>query len=118
MPEQISTRFFNIKVSVQNVGNNKTSGVVQVYAGKVDRGQDDYERVLIGFARSSILEINKSDEVEVHCRLDPVSHWNDCAKEFEVQDGKYNIWVSQYEGDSAEPAVVRIPAVKWGVKKA
>jgi len=118
MPEQIPTRFFNIKVKVQNVGNNETSGVVQVYAGKVERGENDYERVLIGFARSSILDINKSEEVEVHCRLDPVSHRNDGAREFELQDGKYNIWVPQYEGDSAEPAVVRIPAVKWGVKKA
>lgn len=115
--EQISTRFFNVKVKLQNVGANKTSGVVQVYTGRADRGENDYERVLVGFARSSTLEISKSEEVEVNCRLDPVSHWNGRTNEFEVEGGKYNIWVSQFEGDSAEPVSVQVPAIKWGVKK-
>jgi hypothetical protein len=56
--------------------------------------------------------------VVVNCRLDPVSHWNGCTNEFEVECGKYNIWVSQFEGDSAEPVSVQVPAIKWGVKKA
>jgi beta-glucosidase len=117
VPGKISTRFFNINVNVVNVGTNKTSGVVQVYAGRAERGENDYERVLVGSARSSTLDINKSEDVEVDCRLDPVSHWNGRTNEFEVEGGKYNIWVSQFEGDSAEPVSVQVPAIKWGVKK-
>jgi hypothetical protein len=105
-------------VKVDNIGADKTSGVVQIYAGKAERSDNDYERVLLGFARSSTLEISRSEEVEVTCRLDPVSHWNGRTNEFEVEGGKYNIWVSQFEGDSAEPVSVLFPAIKWGVKKA
>jgi hypothetical protein len=117
VPEQISIRFFNIKVEIQNVGANKTSQMVQIYTDKLQRGSNDYERVLIGFARSSTLSISKSEEVEVNCRLDPVSHWNGSTNESEVEGGKYHLWVSQIGGDSAKSVSVQVPAIKWGVKK-
>jgi hypothetical protein len=117
VPEQISIRIFNVKVEIQNVGANKTSRMAQIYTDKVERGPIDYERVLIGFARSSTLSISKSEEVEVNCRLDPVSHWNGSTNESEVEGGKYHLWVSQIGGDSAKSVSVQVPAIKWGVKK-
>ena len=113
---QLSDRFFNVKVKFQNTGKNKTSGVVQVYAGKQQRGNTDYERVLVGFARSDDLAPNASAEVEVQCRLDPVSHWNGKTNQFEVEGGKYNIWVSQFEGDEVKLDLVEVSAIKWGVR--
>ena len=97
---------------------HKTSTVVQVYAGKVDsaRGDTDYERVLVGFARSADVSVNGSTEVVVACRLDPVSHWNASRQVSEVAGARYNIWVSLYEGDDAEASVVDVGAVEWGVR--
>jgi hypothetical protein len=100
------------------MGSDKTSAVVQVYVGKKQRGENDYESVLVGFARSFNLAPNASEEVGVQCRLDPVSHWNASTNEFKVEGGEYNIWVSQFEGDPASSQIVDVAAIKWSVKKA
>jgi hypothetical protein len=104
-------------VEIQNVGANKTSRTAQIYTDKVQRSPIDYERVLIGFARSSTLSISKSEEVKVNCRLDPVSHWNGSTNESEVEGGQYHLWISQIGGDSAKSVSVQVPAIKLGVKK-
>lgn len=113
----INERFFSIKVGVQNTGDKKTSGVVQVYAGKAGtRQENDYERVLVGFARSDELAPKTSAGVEVQCRLDPVSHWNGSSNHLNVDGGKYNIWVSQFEGDETKAEVVEACPVSWSVR--
>jgi hypothetical protein len=69
--------------------------VIQVYARKAGARQaNDYERVLVGFARSEELGPDASKEVEVQCRLDPVSHWNELSNRFDVDWDKNNVRVS------------------------
>jgi len=102
---------------VQNTGKRKTSGVVQVYVGKAGtRRENDYERVLVGFARSGELAPGTSAEIEVQCRLDPVFHWNGSSNHFDVDGGTYNIWVSQFEGDETKAETVEVSPISWSVR--
>jgi beta-glucosidase len=97
-----TTRFFDVQVMVRNTGPRPSSTVVQIYAGRTnDRQSDDYERVLVGFARTQLIPVGQEMHVNVRCRLDPVAHFNTATKVFEVKEGRYRISASRFEGDEA-----------------
>jgi beta-glucosidase len=112
----ISSRFFRVIVDVTNQGKRMTSGVVQVYGGRVGRAETDYEKVLLGFARID-LSPGKTGSVLVQCRLDPLAHWNISREEFECTGGRYAIVACRYEGDTNGLCVsVNLESTQWGVK--
>jgi hypothetical protein len=115
---EIDTRFFDIEVQVENQGPLPSSTVVQVYLGKAeDRKANDYERALVGFRRAGELPAGGSALVNLQCRLDPVAHWSSGNCQFSVDAGRYNLFVSRYEGD-AESACrgVTVSNVTWSTK--
>jgi beta-glucosidase len=92
-------RFISVSLKVQNKGKIASSAVVQIYAGRHGRrDQDDYERVLIGFQKQ-LVQPGWVQEVSVRCRLDPIAHFNTTTKKLEVVAGEYVIYGSQHEGD-------------------
>jgi beta-glucosidase len=118
IPDALSERFFEVHVTVRNVGSHKSSEVVQIYGGKADQlGPKDYRRVLLGFARSQYLEEGQTETLKIACRLDPLAHWNVESKIFEIEQGDLNIFLSKYEGDE-QSQVRRIPVEKiaWSVR--
>jgi hypothetical protein len=92
------------KVAVQNIGDKKTTGVVQVYAGKAGARQSAEE-----------LGPDACTEVQVQCRLDPISHWNGSSNQSDVDGGKYNAWMSHSEGYETEAEVVEVSTISWGI---
>lgn len=116
VPGSLNERFFDVHVKITNCGHHTSSGVIQIYASKFPPSEDDYVRVLVGFARAESLEPGDSTVVPVHCRLDPVARWNDADKSFSVPAGQYNILASRYEGDAQSLVqTVSVGQVGWGV---
>lgn len=112
----LNDRFFDMQVQITNNGHRASSGVVQIYAGKSSPSEDDYARVLVGFARADPLAPGDSSVVSVHCRLDPVARWNNTTKRFAVPAGEYNIFASRCEGDSNSLVkTISVQHVEWGV---
>jgi beta-glucosidase len=114
----VTDRFFTVRLSMTNKGARPSSGVVQIYCGKTaERGENDYERVLVGFARSAELAPDASETVSVQCRLDPIAHWNSRDKHFEVDAGSYRVFASRFEGDADSLTTsISTEGVRWGVK--
>jgi beta-glucosidase len=110
-PRKLDQRFFKASVSVRNAGNNKTTHVVQIYAGAKNGTSIDYQRVLIGFIRVQ-LAAGEERLCTVKCRLDPVAHYNTESQQFDVAQGDYNLFASSYEGDE-ESLVVVVPASRF-----
>jgi len=102
---------------VRNTGPRPSSTVVQIYAGRTkDRQSKDYERVLVGFARTRLIPVGQEMRVDVRCRFDPVAHWNTGTKMFKVQEGRYRISASQFEGDEASlNHYVSVDSIAWSV---
>jgi beta-glucosidase len=112
----IKERFFRINVDVSNQGERMTSAVVQVYGGKTERGETDYERVLLGFARID-LQPGETSSVLVQCRLDPLAHWRNPHEVFEVTEGEYVVTACGYEGDlNGLSVTVDLGMIQWGVR--
>lgn len=97
--DQFTENFFPVSVEVQNDGTITSSAVVQIYAGRDGhRGEDDYERVLVGFQKQ-LIQPGQVQKVVVRCRLNPVAHFNTTLKKLEIEAGRYVIYASQHEGD-------------------
>lgn len=119
VPAELGGRFFRINVEVENIGKHPSFPCIQVYAGKAShRGENDYERVLVGFARTtSPLAPGARNKIGVSCRFDPVAHWDATTRTFVLAQGRYKIWVSRFEGDEEGLELLRdIERVVWGVK--
>lgn len=115
-PNLLRSRFFEVSIPVENVGERETDWVVQVYAGKVDnRLEIDYKRVLVGFTRINI-PVGEMVVAMVKCRLDPVSHWNAHSRGFDVAAGDYRLEVGSYEGDDSVSAVVPADRISWSAR--
>lgn len=118
IPNSVKDRFFDVQVTVRNRSNFKSSDVVQIYGGKAqDRSARDYERVLLGFARTRYLAQDESETITVRCRLDPLARWVSSQGGFEVDAGSYAILVSRYEGDDqSHSRTVQLDRVTWSAK--
>jgi beta-glucosidase len=114
----IDERFFTIEVAVQNQGEHSSSDVVQIYGGKAcEFGTPDHSRVLLGFARTRYLGQGDRQTLQVQCRLDPLARWNSAAGGFDVDQGKYAISVSHFEGDPQSiTQTVEVCHVHWSAK--
>ena len=113
---ELTERFFQVLVEVENIGHRVSSVVVQIYAGKEDpndRSEVDYASVLIGF-RKEFLEPSSRKVVRVDCRLNPIAHWNPKTRGWELDPGSYRICASRWEGD--ERSVVTTALAKDRVR--
>ncbi|KAJ9116503.1 hypothetical protein QFC24_006736 [Naganishia onofrii] len=111
VPPKLDGRFFDVTVSVRNVGDHETTHVIQIYAGATKRDNAvDYERALVGFARIK-LQVGEKGSCTVQCRMDPVSHYNTKTREFDVAQGDYHLIASSYEGD--EEGLVTVVEAPW-----
>ena len=114
---QLTERFFQVLVEVENIGQRGSSVVVQIYAGKEDpndRSEIDYASVLIGF-RKEFVEPSARKAVRVDCRLNPIAHWNPKTRGWELDPGSYMICASRWEGDerSVVTSAVAKDRVRW-----
>lgn len=113
---KLDQRFFDVGVSLRNGGDDETTHVVQIYAGAECPTSIDYQRALVGFARVQ-LQARQERSCTVHCRLDPLAHFNVRARTFDVAVGDYRIFASSYEGDEASlTATVPVAQVSWPAK--
>jgi len=97
----LTSRFFTVEVDVENHSLRESSTAVQIYAGRTDaadRSENDYDRVLIGFAKI-LVNPNERLTVKVACRLNPIAHRNSATKRWELAPGRITIYASRYEGD-------------------
>lgn len=116
VPRTLDQRFFDVTVSVRNVGPRETTHVVQVYAGPKVATSIDYQRALVGFARVK-LQPGEECQSTIECRMDPVAHFNVKTRHFDVAKGDYNIFASSFEGDeNSLTAVVPAPALSWSAR--
>lgn len=117
VPRQLDGRFFDVTVSVRNVGDYETTHVIQIYAGATNRDNAvDYERALVGFARIK-LQVGDKGSCTVQCRMDPVAHYNTETREFDVAQGDYHLIASSYEGDEEGlVTIVEAPRFSWSAQ--
>jgi beta-glucosidase len=85
-------------VGLTNTGGADSSSVIQIYATRVDRDDDEYARQLIGFAKART-EAGRSSSIEVICSLVPLGHRDPATRTWQTLAGEYEIVAGQFAGD-------------------
>ncbi|KAH0384671.1 glycoside hydrolase, partial [Aureobasidium melanogenum] len=96
---------FDMTVNTKNTGNRASAVVIQIYASSRLTRRDSATssavppKSLIGFAKEVILP-GESNEICITCRLSPLAEFRTSTSKMVVGEGRYDLFVCQYEGDS------------------
>ncbi|KAG9945174.1 glycoside hydrolase, partial [Aureobasidium melanogenum] len=96
---------FDMTVNTKNTGNRASAVVIQIYASSRLTRRDSATpsvvppKSLIGFAKEIILP-GESNEICITCRLSPLAEFHKDTSRMVVAEGRYDLFVCQYEGDS------------------
>jgi len=88
----------NIRLTIKNIGNYAGKEVVQVYVQAPQGKLGKPERVLAGYAKSSLLKPGESEEVEVEFRLKEIASFDDTGitghkRCFLLEKGVYHVLI-------------------------
>lgn len=89
---------FDIIVKVTNTGNHCGKEVVQVYLNKPCAKLGNPEYILSGFAKTSMLQPNKSEEMCIHIDMYSLCSYDDCGITgnpfaYVIEKGEYALFV-------------------------
>lgn len=82
----------NVKATLTNTGKRSGAEVVQVYVGKVDSKVARAQKELKGFDKKE-LAAGESTEVVINVPIEKLAYFNVDTQKWEVEKGKYNVYV-------------------------
>jgi len=102
-----SGKTINVKATVSNTGDREGAEVVQVYVGKQDSKVLRAVKELKGFKKAKLAAGAKA-EISVEIPVEKLAFWNEETKAWEVEKGKYNVYVGTASDNIAETIEISI----------
>jgi len=97
----------NVTFNVKNTGSRGGDEVVQVYVGEINPPVKRPIKQLRGFKRVSIAA-GETKSVTIPVAIKDMMFWNDKAKKFEIEPGKYEIQVGASSADIKMKDVIEV----------
>ena len=91
MRVQLANDTVDIVVRVRNTGNNEGKEVVQIYVSKPETEIDRPVQELKAFAKTQLLDPDKTAELTMSIPVSDLSYWNEEISDWTLERGKYTI---------------------------
>ena len=96
-----------VKATLANTGSREGAEVVQVYIGKVDSKVARAQKELKGYEKIKLASGAKA-EVNIHVPIEKLAFFNDQTQKWEVEKGKYNVYVGTASDNIATVAQINV----------